>query len=203
MDYTLPRNHCERFRLLHFTNKHVLNLPVLAVVKNFKAFWPIKYPQFYFRLVDQQETAASSRPITDNRFNTLGKALDEGVYDKLVKCLQAERINVCHRRDVRSNSVLGKPSSAPRFVVAQRSLSLRSRRDTWRSTHPGNASNLYRTSSMVKIGFINTIWDQCIGGIVRKHVLVTPLKTLDSEDGLRNPFRGWPGLACDIVYNSS
>jgi hypothetical protein len=54
---------------------------------------------------------------------------------------------------------------------------------------------------MVKFGFINTIWDQCIGGIVRRHVLVTPLKTLDSEDGLRNPFRGWPGLACDIVYN--
>jgi hypothetical protein len=55
---------------------------------------------------------------------------------------------------------------------------------------------------MVKFGFINTIWDQSIGGIVRRHVLVTPLETLDADDRQKNPFSGWPGLACDIVYNT-
>ena len=29
-------------------------------------------------------------------------------------------------------------------------------------------------------------------GVVRRHVLMTPLKLLDSEDAAKNPFLNWP-----------
>jgi hypothetical protein len=53
---------------------------------------------------------------------------------------------------------------------------------------------------MVIFGFINTIWDQCIGGIVRRHVLVTPLRRWIRTIG-ENVQAGlvW---ACDLVYNT-
>jgi hypothetical protein len=60
---------------------------------------------------------------------------------------------------------------------------------------------LFYIGRAIRLGFINTIWDQSIGGVVRRHVLMTPLKLLDPEDAAKNPFLAWPGLACGIVYN--
>lgn len=74
-------------------------------------------------------------------------------------------------------------------------------RSTVGSTHPGNAAELFYMGGVARLGFINTIWDQSIGGVLRRHVLMTPLKLLDTEDNARNPFLCWPGLACGVVYN--
>ena len=127
MDYTLLRNHCERSRLLHITSKHVSEPSSTGSTKESDPAHEVSSILFP---TGKQETAAASKPITDNRFNSLGEALDGDVYDKLVKCLQAEGINVCHRRDVRSKPKPGEVSSVSRFVVTQRGLSLRSRRYT-------------------------------------------------------------------------
>lgn len=206
MDYTLLKKHCERAR-----HRHLLSEPVTAFSESenngdvrtgglSEAIAAILFANDSAE--DPTGATAADRFTTDNHFNTLGEALEEAVYDKLVVRLQAEDVEVFHRRQKGSSGPnRGSAVAVPRFVVTQRSFSVGPRKFTCRSTHPGNAAVLFYIGRAIRLGFINTIWDQSIGGVVRRHVLMTPLKLLDSEDAAKNPFLNWPGLACGIVYN--
>lgn len=122
-----------------------------------EAMSAIPYP--HHSANDAKGPAAGHHLTTDNHFKTLGEALEEANYDKLIARLQADGVVVYHRK------LKGPPgknqgirAAVPRFVVTQRSFSFGSRKFTCRSTHPSNAAALFRMGDDARLGFNNTIW---------------------------------------------
>lgn len=205
MDYTLLRKFCERARLFHTTQSGscTCSTGVCDCTGGNKNKNQL-FQALYQTRTCQEGSVAVEEPITDNRYNYKGEVLEESVYDKLVKRLQADGTAVVHRSSVNARAIgYTKDATVPRHVVTQRSFSKDDRKYTCRSTHPGSAAVLFQLDGVTRFGFINTIWDQSISGIVRRHVLVSPLKVMNSEDEAKTPFSGLPGLACGVVYNIS
>lgn len=144
--------------------------------------------------LSQDGSDAVDKNLTDNRYNFKGELLEGSEYDKLVKRLQADGGAVINRCNVNIQTTGdNKEHTVPRHVVTQRSFTKGGRKYTCRNTHPGSAAVLFQLNGVTSFGFINTIWDQSISGVIRRHVLVSPLKVMDSKAEAKSPFSNWPG----------